>query len=91
MRLAAARGRLEAEARHHRALGQAAAGLAHETRNPLGLIRGWTQRLAGSPAASAEEPRARRPSWRSAIGRRGAAQPVPRLRPPRRGGRRRPT
>jgi signal transduction histidine kinase len=36
---------LEAEARHWRELSQAAAGLAHETRNPLGLIRGWTQRL----------------------------------------------
>ncbi|MHB8969156.1 MAG: histidine kinase dimerization/phospho-acceptor domain-containing protein [Pirellulaceae bacterium] len=37
---------LEVEARHFRDLSQAAAGLAHETRNPLGLIRGWTQRLA---------------------------------------------
>lgn len=36
---------LKAETRHLRELGQAAAGLAHETRNPLGLIRGWTQRL----------------------------------------------
>lgn len=45
----AARSRmLEAEARHLRELSQAAAGLAHETRNPLGLIRGWTQRLAQS-------------------------------------------
>lgn len=35
----------EAEARHWRDLSHAAAGLAHETRNPLGLIRGWTQRL----------------------------------------------
>ena len=51
MRLADARGRtrlLETEARHLRELSQAAAGLAHETRNPLGLIRGWTQRLAQS-------------------------------------------
>lgn len=49
VRLAEARGRartLEIEARHFRDLSQAAAGLAHETRNPLGLIRGWTQRLA---------------------------------------------
>jgi signal transduction histidine kinase len=49
MRLTEARGRersLELEARHFRDLSQAAAGLAHETRNPLGLIRGWTQRLA---------------------------------------------
>ncbi len=37
---------LETETRHWRELSQAAAGLAHETRNPLGLIRGWTQRLA---------------------------------------------
>ena len=49
VRLIKARGRtrlLETEARHLRELGQAAAGLAHETRNPLGLVRGWTQRLA---------------------------------------------
>lgn len=49
VRLAEARGRqrvLQAEAHHLRELSQAAAGLAHETRNPLGLIRGWTQRLA---------------------------------------------
>lgn len=47
--LAEARGRtrvIETEMRHLRDLSQAAAGLAHETRNPLGLIRGWTQRLA---------------------------------------------
>jgi signal transduction histidine kinase len=51
VRLADARGHtrlLETEARHLRELSQAAAGLAHETRNPLGLIRGWTQRLAQS-------------------------------------------
>jgi signal transduction histidine kinase len=42
---------LELEAAHLRELGQAAAGLAHETRTPLGLIRGWMQRLA-----SAEQP-----------------------------------
>ncbi len=50
-RLAEARGRgrlLETETRYLRELSQAAAGLAHETRNPLGLIRGWTQRLAES-------------------------------------------
>ena len=49
VRLAAARGQaslLRAESRHLTELGQAGAGLAHETRNPLGLIRGWTQRLA---------------------------------------------
>lgn len=49
VRLAEARGQaraLEVEARHFRDLSQAAAGLAHETRNPLGLIRGWAQRLA---------------------------------------------
>jgi signal transduction histidine kinase len=53
---AAARTRvLETEARHLRDLGQAAAGLAHETRNPLGLIRGWTQRLAQSDLPSTEQ------------------------------------
>jgi signal transduction histidine kinase len=53
---AAARARLlEAEARHFRDLSQAAAGLAHETRNPLGLIRGWTQRLAQSGLQSLEQ------------------------------------
>lgn len=38
-------------------LGQAAAGLAHETRNPLGLIRGWTQRLvnAGLPTSDQQQ------------------------------------
>ena len=49
VRLVEARGReriLEAEAEHLREMGQAAAGLAHETRNPLGLVRGWTQKLA---------------------------------------------
>jgi signal transduction histidine kinase len=51
VRLAEARGKaqvLQTETRHLRELGRAAAGLAHETRNPLGLIRGWTQRLAES-------------------------------------------
>ncbi len=37
---------LESELSHHRQLTQAAAGLAHETRNPLNLIRGWAQYLA---------------------------------------------
>jgi signal transduction histidine kinase len=57
VRLVAARGRatvLETEARYLRDLGQAAAGLAHETRNPLGLVRGWTQRLAQSNADDAD-------------------------------------
>ena len=52
-----ARGRaelLETETRHLREMGQAAAGLAHETRNPLGLIRGWTQRLVQSSASAPE-------------------------------------
>jgi signal transduction histidine kinase len=56
--LVEARGRekiLETEARHLRELSQAAAGLAHETRNPLGLIRGWTQRLAGLTTNTAEQ------------------------------------
>lgn len=60
VRLARAEGQtrlLIAEARHLRELGQAAAGLAHETRNPLGLIRGWTQRLvaAGLPGEEQQE------------------------------------
>lgn len=49
VRMVEARGKtrlLETEASHLHELSQAAAGLAHETRNPLGLIRGWTQRLA---------------------------------------------
>ena len=53
-----ARGRarvLELEARHFRDLSQAAAGLAHETRNPLGLVRGWTQRLAQSDLQHPEQ------------------------------------
>ncbi len=60
-RLAEARSRqrlLETEARYLRELGQAAAGLAHETRNPLGLIRGWTQRLA-TPDAGVDQPQQR--------------------------------
>ena len=51
VRTAEARGRarlFQTETRHLRDLSQAAAGLAHETRNPLSLIRGWTQRLADS-------------------------------------------
>ena len=55
-----ARGRahvLETEARHWRDLSQAAAGLAHETRNPLGLVRGWAQRLAESGLGSLEQQR----------------------------------
>jgi len=39
---------LQAESKHVQELSQAAAGLAHETRNPLGLIRGWSQRLGES-------------------------------------------
>jgi len=57
VRLAEARGRarlIETQWRHLRELNQAAAGLAHETRNPLGLIRGWTQRLAQSGLESPE-------------------------------------
>ncbi len=46
---------LEMEALHLRDLSRAAAGLAHETRNPLGLIRGWTQQLAQSDRQSREQ------------------------------------
>jgi signal transduction histidine kinase len=46
---------LEVETRNLRDLNQAAAGLAHETRNPLGLIRGWAQRLAQSEFPSAQQ------------------------------------
>ncbi len=45
---------LEMEARHLRDLSQAAAGLAHQTRHPLGLLRGWAQRLAQSDLQSDE-------------------------------------
>lgn len=58
VRLAEARGRaqmLELETRHLRELGQAASGLAHETRNPLGLIRGWGQRLLESHLPSPQQ------------------------------------
>ncbi|OHB69505.1 MAG: hypothetical protein A2V70_12100 [Planctomycetes bacterium RBG_13_63_9] len=58
VRLAEAHGHarlLQSEARHLSELSQAAAGLAHETRNPLGLIRGWTQRLAQSGLDSPEQ------------------------------------
>jgi hypothetical protein len=60
VRLVEAKGReklLETETRHWRELSQAAAGLAHETRNPLGLIRGWTQRLAQNDADPATQQR----------------------------------
>ncbi len=57
VRLVEAHGRervLQAEADHLREMGQAAAGLAHETRNPLGLVRGWMQRLAQAAATPPE-------------------------------------
>lgn len=60
LRLADARTRaamLEAQAQHLRDLSQAAAGLAHETRNPLALIRGWAQRLSESSASPDEKER----------------------------------
>ena len=48
---------LELEAEHHRAahleeLSLAASGLAHETKNPLGIIRGLAQHIAQSPELS---------------------------------------
>ncbi|WP_186775715.1 histidine kinase dimerization/phospho-acceptor domain-containing protein [Rubripirellula tenax] len=45
----------QAETRHLRELGRAAAELAHEIRNPLGLIRGWTQSLVGPGLQSDEQ------------------------------------
>ncbi len=60
VRMLEAQGRarlLEVEARHLRELSQAAAGLAHETRNPLGLIRGWTQRLLEDESRDPERER----------------------------------
>jgi signal transduction histidine kinase len=57
VRLVDARGRtrvLEVETRHLRELSQAAAGLAHETRNPLGVIRGWAQRFANGKMTDSE-------------------------------------
>lgn len=60
LRLAGARthaAMLEAEARHLRDLSQAAAGVAHETRNPLALIRGWAQRLGESSLPAEEKAR----------------------------------
>jgi len=39
---------LEAEGKYWKDLGQTSAGLAHEIKNPLGLVRGWTQRLSES-------------------------------------------
>lgn len=48
------------QSRHWEELSHAAAGLAHETRNPLGSIRGWAQRLAEngvSPSTVASQAR----------------------------------
>jgi len=41
--------RTRAEREHHEELALAAAGLAHETKNPLGVIRGLAQQIAGEP------------------------------------------
>ena len=46
---------LAGEARHYRELSQAAAGLAHEIRNPLGIVRGWTERLAAGDLEPQEQ------------------------------------
>ncbi|HID23484.1 MAG TPA: hypothetical protein EYP14_13955, partial [Planctomycetaceae bacterium] len=48
---------LAAEAAHLRELAGAASGLAHEVRNPLGVIRLWTQRLAETGRLADEEQR----------------------------------
>ncbi|GAB4132045.1 MAG: two-component system sensor histidine kinase ZraS [Thermogutta sp.] len=42
----------ELQSRHWEELSHAAAGLAHETRNPLGSIRGWAQRIAETETPS---------------------------------------
>ena len=50
----------ELRSRHWEELSRAAAGLAHETRNPLGSIRGWAQRIAEAetpPASVASQAR----------------------------------
>jgi signal transduction histidine kinase len=55
IRLAESRVALDLEARHLREVTLAAAGLAHETRTPLGLIQGWNQRIARSRLATFEQ------------------------------------
>jgi two-component system, NtrC family, sensor histidine kinase HydH len=55
LRLAKSRVALDAKSRHLRELSVAAAGLAHETRNPLSLIQGWNQRVARSNLGSSEQ------------------------------------
>ncbi len=57
LRLLAERGRaelLEIESLHYRDLSRSAAGLAHETRNPLGLVRGWAERMTSLDATPEE-------------------------------------
>jgi signal transduction histidine kinase len=44
---------------HHEELALAAAGLAHETKNPLGIIRGLAQQIAADPGNSDTVRRAR--------------------------------
>jgi signal transduction histidine kinase len=53
--LLAARGLLEARLRHQESLATAAAGLAHETRNPLNIIRLRAQSLAEITTGEAAE------------------------------------
>lgn len=50
----------ETRAEHWRDLSQAAAGLAHDTRNPLGIVRGWAQRLASGDLADQQREQAER-------------------------------
>jgi len=57
LRLALELGRTHEQLRGLEFLGRLGAGLAHETRNPLGLVRGFAQQLAGGdvPATRARE------------------------------------
>lgn len=49
----------ELQAQQWQELSQAASGLAHEIRNPLGLIRGWAQRIAQRETAGSSASEAR--------------------------------
>ena len=48
---------------HLKEMNLAAAGLAHETRNPLNIIRGMAQMLSKQPGVPAESAKKPAPSW----------------------------